>query len=602
VSKRFTYSGLLLVIALLIAAGFIVAGSSYLPFEWVKAKIDSLTYDGTAEPFTKELFYQITIKLRLVGTGVALVGVVLYLWSPRIQRSISIISRSFVLFWREVSQRFTQLIRKEDKIHILAFLVIMVMAIFIRVLFLSRPMGYDEAWTFDAYASKPLLVGLSSYSGPNNHVFHTLLVHIAYFLLGCKPWIIRLPALLAGTLLVPASYMVARIFYNKYAAILTAALVTSSTPLVLYSTDARGYSLLCLFFLLILALAAYLKEHESSAAWLSFAILSALGFYTIPIFLYPFGIVVTWLFLSIAFEKGIRARRQALRSLVFSLVGVLVLTFALYTPVFVVSGVDSVMANRFVAALSWSSFLSSLPTFAASVWEEWNQHIPSVLKLMAVAGFSVSVLFYKRITPHRVPLILAAVVSLSLILIAHPVVRFTRVWTFLLPLYLAMAASGISYLFRAHVKKVSRRNSAFIMALVVLVLSWTSLNLIQSRRTYWELKWAPRDAEPITLFLRDYLKPGDLVVSRSHLDVPLAYYFHVHEVPLEYLGSNPDYSSRILVIVYKQSGQKPEDILRRDGVRLDGLTCPRPIKEFDSFTLYETRRGDLQEMNGVPGE
>ena len=59
-------------------------------------------------------------------------------------------------------------------------------------------MRFDEAFTFLRFASQPLLEGLTTYAEPNNHLFHTLLVHISTSLFGDQPWAIRLPALLAG--------------------------------------------------------------------------------------------------------------------------------------------------------------------------------------------------------------------------------------------------------------------------------------------------------------------------------------------------------------------------------------------------------------------
>lgn len=89
---------------------------------------------------------------------------------------------------------------------------------------------------------------------------------------------IRLPAFIAGVLVVPASYLAARVLYNKRAALLAAALVASSSYLVEYSANARGYSMICLFFMLLPALAAYIIRTWSPGVWLPFAVLSVMGF------------------------------------------------------------------------------------------------------------------------------------------------------------------------------------------------------------------------------------------------------------------------------------------------------------------------------------
>src|SRR5919204_3963186 len=106
----------------------------------------------------------------------------------------------------------------------------------------------DEAFTYTEYASLPWFVALGDYTYPNNHLLHTLLVHGAARLLGPEPWALRLPAFVAGVLLVPATYLAARALYGPTTALIAAGLVSASGWLTLYATNARGYSLVLLCF------------------------------------------------------------------------------------------------------------------------------------------------------------------------------------------------------------------------------------------------------------------------------------------------------------------------------------------------------------------
>jgi len=331
--------------------GSTLLGTSFLRFEFVKSKIDSLAPDGEATFLSLSYFNWLIPKFRLMGIGILIVSMFLFVCVICIicrrlaQKFASDILLSFSSFLSELKQHFHRAINKEDKIHLLTIFIIIIIAIVVRICFLFQPMRYDEAFTFTYFASKPLYIGLSSYIEPNNHLFHTLLVHIAYLFLGNKPWVIRLPALISGILLVPASYLLIRKFYNKYAALLTIAIIASSSYLIEYSTNARGYSLLCLIFLLIITLAIYLKQSTNQAAWLTFALLCALGFYTVPIMLLPFGIVIMWLFLS-SIIKDINITRSLMfkNLLVYSIIIVL-LTLILYLPVILTSGVESIVAH-----------------------------------------------------------------------------------------------------------------------------------------------------------------------------------------------------------------------------------------------------------------
>ena len=106
---------------------------------------------------------------------------------------------------------------------------------------------------------------------------------------------IRLPALIAGIATLPLSYVLARRLYNSTAALLTAALVASSSTLVEYSTNARGYSLLVALTIASLLAAARVIETGSQGAWATLALCSILGFYAIPTMAYAFGGVVGWI-------------------------------------------------------------------------------------------------------------------------------------------------------------------------------------------------------------------------------------------------------------------------------------------------------------------
>ena len=583
---------LLIIIVLLATLGFALLGISYClpPFELVKAQIDPFAIDGSADAFAVALLEQIVVRLRFVGIALLLVSGLLYVGRRQAQQHVSTMLTSLFHFLRELAQHFKEAVRKEDKTHLSAFLMILLLAIAVRLFFLFQPIRSDEAYTFMVYASRPLYFGLSAYS-PNNHLFHTLLVHVAYLLLGNRPWVIRLPALVAGILLVPASYMVTRILYNKHAALLTAGFVASSSALILYSTNARGYTLICLIFLLILALGAYLTQSRNSAAWLLFAVLSALGFYTSPIMLYPFGIVVIWLFLSIIFQNTNLSRSLLLKDLFISLIIAALLILMLYAPVVVISGLKSVVANRFVVSISWSDFVALWPPSLGSVWNLWNIDIPTGISFLLVIGFFTSLVFHRRLTGYGVPIILAVVIWLVLILLVQRVVPYSRVWLFLLPLYITLASSGVSYLLKPVESKISHHKSAILAILAITLSFWLSLNGIHRQSVYYSNEGGTsKDAEAITVFLKDYVNPGDRVLAVGSAGPPLKYYFNLYDIPGEYLSSDLKASHRILIIV-NEPGQILEELLDKEGLSAANYSVPRLIQRYKFASLYE--------MNGM---
>src|ERR1043165_2842803 len=114
----------------------------------------------------------------------------------------------------------------------------------LRILDINQSIAYDEAYTFIQYASKPFKYILADYSAPNNHIFHTILMGIAYRLFGAQPWILRLPAFSAGVLMIPAIYLAARRFFSPPQALAAAALIAVTPSFISYSDNGRGYTIL----------------------------------------------------------------------------------------------------------------------------------------------------------------------------------------------------------------------------------------------------------------------------------------------------------------------------------------------------------------------
>ena len=168
---------------------------------------------------------------------------------------------------------------------------------------INKPIAYDEAYTFINFASRPFKHILADYSAPNNHIFHTILVGIAYRLFGGQPWVLRLPAFIAGTLMAPVMYITARRFFSRPQALGAAALIAVVPVFINYSVNGRGYTMLFLFALLLANFAGILVTRQSKSALIAYGLTAALGFYTIPIFLYPMAGISLWVVTTYLFAK-----------------------------------------------------------------------------------------------------------------------------------------------------------------------------------------------------------------------------------------------------------------------------------------------------------
>ncbi|HKA36619.1 MAG TPA: glycosyltransferase family 39 protein, partial [Thermoanaerobaculia bacterium] len=114
--------------------------------------------------------------------------------------------------------------------------------------FLAQPMRFDESL---AYLNFSLAPGyrVFNYSLTTNHVFHSVLAKASTGVLGSHPAAIRAPACLAGIASLLALFLFARELLGWEGGVFAAAGACAYPYLVLFATNARGYSLVVLFTL-----------------------------------------------------------------------------------------------------------------------------------------------------------------------------------------------------------------------------------------------------------------------------------------------------------------------------------------------------------------
>ncbi|HYS55264.1 MAG TPA: glycosyltransferase family 39 protein [Thermoanaerobaculia bacterium] len=419
-------------------------------------------------------------------------------------------------------------------------IILSVAAAVVRWPMLSRPMGTDESASFIYYASHPLWVPMTIYGSPNNHILHSVLMHIAWKTFGGAEWALRLPAFLAGIAIIPLTYIAARELSER-GALVAAALAAAAPVLADYSTDARGYTLLCCCVLICIASMARIIRTGSNKASLLFAISAALGFFTVPVMLYPFVMLAMW------------GRRKGL----VAVIGAIVLTILLYAPVLVVSGIESLTANPYVRPLPIAIFFRSVPSYAAAVWSSMFAGVPLVIQILVAIGFVIGV--------RRQPIWLGFMAVMALIALQR-VLPFPRIWLpFLLLMFITAAAAW----------PWSRTEPA-IAAAVFVALTVAGISSSRLRET-GEL----RAVREITRELNRRASPGDPVLALPPSDIPLALYCHRVEV------LHPDVNrARLFAIENRDYGQTLPRTLAF--FRIDPRRFAiRRVRDFGSSALYE---------------
>jgi hypothetical protein len=472
--------------------------------------------------------------------------------------------------------------REVSRAEWLLLSVITAIAGIVRFHYLHQPMRYDEVTTFASYASKPFYVVLSVYAAPNNHVLHTILVRCSYLLFGSQNWALRLPTLVAGMGIVPATYAVTRTLYGQAAAALAAGLVGASSTMIEYSTFARGYTLVCLFSLLLFWLGTFLARNHNWAGWVLLGLFGAFGFYTIPIMLYPYATVVAWLIFSSLAGDTTAPPRTIVTGLLVASVFAGFVAFWLYSPIFVISGPKAVFANHWVTALKTSVFLRNLPPSFVSTWRTWNRDWPVVLRLVLGVGFSISLIWSRRCGRYRIPFPLAMLAAVVPLLLAQRVVPFERVWLFALPIFLASASAGLALVVSG--ADIWTNGSRFLLPIsVVLIFVWSTVCVWRGNSVY--LVNEARGLEQTAGFLKADLKPGDSVLTGLWQKRSLTYYLEAAGVSSQFVDA--PISRNLFVVVSEVGSDTLPVILANAKIQPQCAGEAQQIGSFDAVSVYE---------------
>jgi hypothetical protein len=468
--------------------------------------------------------------------------------------------------------------------------------ILLRCHYLNQPIKYDEALGF-VTASAPLTQSLSRGYFPNNHLLYTILAHGCLGVLGRSEWAMRLPAMLAGVLMIPATWLRARRLYEPAAAVAAGVLVAVSSALVDHSTNGRGYTILGLVFILLVILGDVLRRGQPSArrrwlGWSAFAILGALGFYTIPVMLYPFGAVVAWLTID-----GIRRDRSLLVPLALATLAAGLLTLLLYLPVIIGSGAEALFANKFVRPLTSHDMIGRLPGMLRDTWALWTRDVPRAIVAAGVVGVIAS-LVVPSVKKARPDLLLISIGWCAAAVLVQRVVPYPRVWLFLPPLIFAVAAAD----WCALLQQIWSLSNPFVAAAPVILLlglvlgwqTWANKSPINSAET-GICPSAPQIAHDLATLYR----AGDRLVSHVPASAPLRFYCRREGLPKDLWQPTQDSPVPRLWVVVCEPDQSLDLVLKRNGIDPLRYKPADKVRGYPGATLYrmELRRAAIADTS-----
>jgi hypothetical protein len=312
-----------------------------------------------------------------------------------------------------------------------------------RVPHLIDPSIQDEQTTLRRVRSSALEI-VTEYDAANNHPLYNLLAH-ACLALGDSLTLMRVPALCAGLATLPLLWqLVERRAGRRPATWATLALALSS-PHVIYSARARGYSLMVLGGVCSLWLFLRAIERNRLQTWASYTLVTALAVYA-----HLWGVLVLVGECCFALIELLRARYDAaedrislrsarIRAGVFPLIAG-ALALSLYSP----------MLPEIIAMVREPRELALAPELLAVVIWLMDFGIPEAnLPLWGVSVMTVGIALLRhdlvRDALGRLVLITMAC-ALAMVILLRPANLYPRFLMFLLPCYCCLIGLSLGAL------------------------------------------------------------------------------------------------------------------------------------------------------------
>ncbi|MGA9837027.1 MAG: hypothetical protein WBQ26_06905, partial [Gemmatimonadaceae bacterium] len=325
-----------------------------------------------------------------------------------------------------------------------------------------------------------------------------------------------------------------------------AALAAAATPLVLYSANARGYSVVAAAYLALLLVAAHIRAGGGTLRqWAAFAVVGAAGMATIPVMLYPLGAVALWLALTLVVERG-RQAVPVLAALAAALAAAAALTLLAYLPIIHVNGFAALVGNKFVVASSWPAFYRQLLPSLGFTLASWAQPYPALVGALLAAAAAVGVARSARLSREGVPVLVAAGVWSAVLLVATHRVPFARTWIWVIPV--AALAAGTAADLKLRWPLVAKAGPFVPVIAAVAAFAGVAWGLATDAVGQSTDTGVFAGAQPVANALATRAQPGDRVLAWIPSNAPLQYYLLRAGVDTALL-STPDSATMREIIV-----------------------------------------------------
>lgn len=473
--------------------------------------------------------------------------------------------------------------KRTSTAHKRLVLLLIVAGVLLRGWMLFQPITADEATGFVRFATRSASVVVSDMSHYSNHVLHTLLVKLVTSVFGVSNWSVRLPAFLAGILLMPLYYLFVRSMFNRYIALMALAMVAASGGLIEYSALSRGFALAWLFLIAALMAGRYFIKEGGPVAALAMAVCAALGLWSVPTALYGMLMVYGWVLLSLLADRD-QAQADRMLWWSFSVVAALVLALLLYAPVISTHGIDQLFHQGDHTERSWDRFKLTHADATLDLWVYLSETSALWLTIPGLVGLLYAAFISSKFRRLAFALLITSVpVVMVLADVGQP-----RKWLFTLFIFHLSSAISLFYLLKFVQDKLypafeKRRRTAVASLVLLLVFAGLGMPVIQDR--------VPRHRDLNALLDRVLpdLSPVDRIYGDPVGDALAGFKLVAKGYDPGVVAGPPGAGGTAYVVVDERQEWSADQVLKFHLLEPEALTTPELVGERNGSMIFAAR-------------
>jgi general stress protein CsbA len=573
-----------LFIGLLLALlGLAAWSAADTPHDEVLHHLNGIAPDGEVERYTAQFHGRVQENLRRAAALLGILGLALLVRGVRIWRRAPVSTGAISGFAHDLHEVLGRYAKRTSPAHKRAVLLIILAGTLLRVWASFAPITYDEAFTWTYFASRPLHVVLCDYAYPNNHVLHTLLVKWSTTLLGTGLFSLRLPALLAAVLFMPAFYFFVRATFNRYIALMTLALVAASPVLVEYSALARGYGITWLCMAVALLLGRHQLRAGSRVSALLLGLVLALGTWAVPTMVYPGLMVLVWLLVQQMVRYGAATALRRSGGLAGAAVTWGVVTMLLYLPILIVYGPDHLLDHPVLERPEREVFLRTLGDRLVGVHAHLAGTNLRITRLLALAMCVVAGYYSGR---YR-SLLFAALCGALVLVPVQGHLAPARAWLYLVPFVHLGVGIGLFYMLKLINEKFlptwgKRQRVQQTSVALMLITAWPL-----AAGTPRNVERFP-EAREAAHYLRSAMDPGDRLYMKFPWEAPIEFHAVAAGMDRGMLHHLQQGGLRFVAVPW-ETGLEVGDILLHHHADTTGATTAQLVLDLPRLGIFAVR-------------